>query len=96
MPSRSELGETLGIYNLDTFISSSWDWTWLGPVLLLSVLLFLSGALVLQMRKQELASGLLTHFEVDGRLALIPASLYLMLWIPLNGGFRISGKRGDA
>ena len=48
------------------------------------MLLFLSGALILPTREQDLTSGLLRDFEIHGRLALIPVSLYLLLWMPLN------------
>ncbi len=71
------------VFGLDSAVSA-WTWDWYGHVLLLAVLLFLSGALVLPSRDRELTSGLLRDFEIHGRLALVPVSLYLLLWMPLN------------
>jgi hypothetical protein len=71
------------IHDLDS-IAPAWTWDWYGPVLLLAVLLFLSGAVILPTRDRELASGLLEDFETHGRFALIPVSLYLLIWIPMN------------
>jgi len=73
----------LAVFGIDEFVPS-WTWSWFGPILLLALLLFLGGALILPARDREWASGLLYDFEVHGRLALIPVSLYLILWMPLN------------
>ena len=73
----------LAIFGLDEIVPS-WTWDWYGPVLVLAILLFFSGALILPARDKELASGLLRDFEIHGKLALIPVSLYLLLWMPLN------------
>jgi hypothetical protein len=73
----------LAIYDLDV-VAPSWTWSWLGPVLILAALLFLSGALILPSRDREFRIGLLQDFEVNGKLALVPLSLYLIAWMPLN------------
>jgi hypothetical protein len=73
----------LAIFGLDEIVPS-WTWDWYGPVLVLAILLFFSGALILPAREKDLAAGLLRDFETHGKLALIPVSLYLLLWIPLN------------
>lgn len=71
------------VFGLDQTVGA-WTWDWYGHVLLLAVLLFLSGALILPTRDRDLTSGLLDDFKTHGRLALIPVSLYLLLWMPLN------------
>lgn len=76
------------IHDLDS-IAPAWTWEWYGPVLLLAVLLFLSGAVILPTRDRELQSGLLGDFDDHGRYALIPVSLYLLLWIPVNRRFGV-------
>ena len=73
----------LALLNLDDTVPS-WTWDWYGPVLLSAVLLFFGGALVLPVREGELSKGLLRDFESHGKLALIPVSLYLAMWIPMN------------
>ena len=57
---------------------------WFGPILVMAILLFLSGALVLPTRDRDVQAGLLDDFEAHGRLALVPVSVYLLLWIPMN------------
>lgn len=76
------------IHDLDS-IAPAWTWDWYGPVLLLAVLLFLSGAVILPTRDRELESGLLEDFDAHGRFALIPVSLYLLMWIPMNRRFDV-------
>jgi hypothetical protein len=71
------------VFGLDEVVPA-WTWDWFGPILVMAVLLFLSGALVLPTREKDLARGLLGDFEVHGRLSLIPISLYLLMWIPMN------------
>ena len=44
------------VYDLDSIVPA-WTWDWYGPVLLLAVLLFSSGALILPTRARELAAG---------------------------------------
>jgi hypothetical protein len=62
----------------------SWSWDWFGPILIMAVLLFLSGALVLPSAGRPLPTDLIADFEEHGRLALVPVSVYGLLWIPLN------------
>ena len=71
------------VYDLDSIVPA-WTWDWYGPVLLLAVLLFMSGALVLPTRDRELAGGLLKDFDVHGKWALVPISIYLLMFIPMN------------
>ena len=40
--------------------------------------------MILPTRDRELASGLLEDFEAHGRFALVPVSIYLLLWMPMN------------
>ena len=70
-------------------LTSEWSWDWYAPVLLTAVLLFLSGALVLPSRDHEWTLGMKADFERNGRFALIPFSLYMLVWIPIN--IRMSG-----
>ena len=65
-------------------LTTTWSWDWYAPVLLLAVLLFLSGSLILPSRDHEWAEGMQADFEHNGRLALIPAILYVLVWIPVN------------
>ena len=46
--------------------------------------------MILPTRDRELESGLLEDFDSHGRYALIPVSLYLLLWIPVNRRFGVS------
>ena len=62
----------------------AWSWDWFGPILFMAVLLFLSGALVLPGAGRPLPADLIGDFEEHGRLALVPISVYGLLWIPLN------------
>ena len=71
------------VYDLDSIVPA-WTWDWYGPVLLLAVLLFLSGALILPTRDRDLAVGLLDDFDVHGKYALVPISVYLLMFIPMN------------
>ena len=57
---------------------------WFAPILVMAVLLFLSGALVLPGAGRPLPTDLIEDFEEHGRLALVPVSVYGLLWIPLN------------
>ena len=65
-------------------ITTTWSWDWYAPILLLAVLLFFSGALVLPSRDHEWTQGMEADFEQNGRLALIPAISYVLVWIPVN------------
>jgi hypothetical protein len=71
------------VYDLDSIVPS-WTWDWYGPVLLLAVLLFLSGALILPTRDRELETGLLDDFDANGKYALVPLNIYLLTFIPMN------------
>jgi hypothetical protein len=62
----------------------AWSWDWFGPILMMAVLLFLGGALVLPGAGRPLPPDLISDFEEHGRLALVPVSVYGLLWIPLN------------
>jgi hypothetical protein len=71
------------VYDLDSIVPA-WTWDWFGPILLLAVLLFLSGAVILPSRERDLAEGLLGDFESHGKYALVPISFYLAAFIPMN------------
>lgn len=65
-------------------LTTEWSWDWYAPVLLTAVLLFLSGALVLPSRDHEWTLGMKADFECNGRFALIPFTLYMLVWMPVN------------
>ena len=66
------------LYDLDQS-TEAWTWYWYGPVLLQTILLFLSAGLVFPARSDPGVEGMLDDFAQHGRLALIPLGSLLVL-----------------
>ena len=61
----------------------SWTWSWYGPALFHTVLLFLGAGLILPAYRERRTS-LIDDFDKHGRLALVPLGMALAVAVPLN------------
>ena len=65
--------------------SQSWTWMYYGPVMLHAIMMYLGCSLILPNQLSGTSStNLLTDFDENGRLALVPLAITLIVSWPLN------------
>ena len=71
------------VWDIDK-MGEPWTWDRFGPPFFTSILFYLSAGLILPSGRRTSADSLLTDFNENGRLALIPLAVMLIVSIPIS------------